>query len=400
MRNNGKKMFPGKTKSNIFFIENKNKTNINPNKYVNVNNKNNNKKTNDIYQKENNPNLNSRNINNNTNKQLKSNTSINDNRKRKMSLEIFNFNRLKYNNNLNLSQDDKNNRRKVLYTERSVDSLRPRRILGNFSTREYILNRNNIWNRSQTIDNQNNSITTKEETPLRRYSSFSKNEVQNYNKNHGHHHNHNNLKKENQKKLSKNYYNKFINKEILIGQNNKRPKNKNRKNNNIPPPKELTYIIKKINQDDRLIDINEIKKNFSVNGINIISISGLSNSLVPINDDKVKIILNSNDINSKKFKNIEKYIKDKGLKFDEVNNNFHIKFTRGIYPNNSNWKDITYGGREKFEKSEISSRFEKEQKENRFHKQNILSKTNFYKDVKYKNNFEMKPRRYNSVEKK
>ena len=48
-----------------------------------------------------------------------------------------------------------------MYTERSVDSLRPRRILGNFSTREYILNRNNIWNRSQTIDNQNNSITSK-----------------------------------------------------------------------------------------------------------------------------------------------------------------------------------------------------------------------------------------------
>ena len=91
-------------------------------------------------------------------------------------------------------------------------------------------------------------------------------------------------------------------------------------------------------------------------------------------------------------------MKNKGKKKKKKKKNYHIKFTRGIYPNKSNWKDITYGGREKFEKTEMSSKFQKDQKENKFHKKNLLSKTNFY-NVKYKNNFEIKPKRYNSVEK-
>ena len=87
------------------------------------------------------------------------------------------------------------------------------------------------------------------------------------------------------------------------------------------------------------------------------------------------------------------------LEFNEVKNNYNIKFTRGIYPNKSNWKDITYGGREKFEKAEISSKFQNDKNKGKFHKKHILSKTNFYEDVKYKNNSEIRKKRNKSVEK-
>ena len=396
MRSHGKKMFPGKNDSNIFFLENSNGTNINQYEYININNKYNNNRTNNIFHNENNPNINNRNINNIENTKQKSKMTINDNRKRNMSTEIFNPNKLANNKNINLSKENQiNNRRKVLYTEKSVDCLRPRRFLGDFSARNYLLNKKNIWDKSQTIDNQNNPITEREKRPLRRFSSFSQSEVEYNNKNDDKNY------KINKKILSDKFYNKFINKSILIEQNTNMPKNRNRKNNknNISSPKEQTYVIKKINPDNNLIDINEVKQNFSKNGINIISIEGTSNLLVPLNNDSVKIILNSNDINSKKFKNVEKYIKNKGLKLDEVKKNFHIKFTRGIYPNKANWENITYGGREKFEKSEFSSRFEKEQKKNGFHKKNILEKTILYRDLKYKNNFEIKPKRYNTIEK-
>ena len=403
MKGNGKKMFPGKNESNIFFVDKEKKINVNlnPNNYINKNNNTNINKTNI----ENYSNLKNRNSNkkHNINQNKLLNYTINENRTRHMSIEIFKPNSLKKNKNSNLPKENQNNKRKVLYTERSVDFLRPRRVLGNFSTRNYILNKNNIWDKNLSLDNNiNNLLTSRESKPLKKYSSFSQNETENEK---------NKTKKINPKlSISTNdhYYNKFINKPNLNGQNknNKNQKiinlQKNKKsniiNNNNIAPKEQEYIIKKENPDNNLIDIKELKKKFSENGVNIISISGLSSSLVPINNDTVKIIVNSNDIKSKKFNNIEKYMKNKGLEFNEVKKNYHIKFTRGIYPNKSNWKDITYGGREKFEKIEMSSKFQKDQKEKKFHKKNLLSKNNFY-DVKYKNNFEIKPKRYNSVEK-
>ena len=402
MKGNGKKIFPGKNESNIFFVDKEKKANasLNPNKYINKNNNiNNNKNSIESYSNAKNRNSNNK---NNTNKNTMHNYTINENRKRHMSIETFKPNNLKKNRNPILpTENQNNNRRKVLYTERSVDCLKPRRILGNFCTRNYILNKNNIWDKNQSLDNNiNNSLTSRETKPIKKYSSFSQNEIKRENEK-------NNTQTMNPKlKTSTNdYYNKFINKPNLNGKNKNQKianfhKNKKSKinNNNIPPPKEQAYIIKKENPDDNLIDIKELKKKFSENGVNIISISGLSSSLVPIKNDSVKVVVNSNDIKSKKFNNVEKYLKNKGLEFNEVKKNYHIKFTRGIYPNKSNWGDITYGGREKFEKTEMSSKFLKDQKQNKFHKKNLLSKTNFY-NVKYKNNFEIKPKRYNSVEK-
>jgi hypothetical protein len=397
MRNYGKKMFPGKNNSNIFFVDNTSKTNINQNNYINQNNKYKNNRSNNIFHNENNPNLINRNINNNQDVKQKYKVSINDNRKRHMSMEIINPINLENNINKISQKESQINRRKVLYTERSVDCLKPRRVLGDFSARDYLLNKNNAWDKSLTLDGQYNPITEREKRPFRRFSSFSQNEVEHCIKNT------NNNKEENKKILSDKFYNKFINKPILIEQNKNMPKNRNRKNNInkiiSPPPKEQAYVIKKLNPDNNLIDINEIRKNFSKNGINLISIEGLSNLLVPTNNDSVKIILNSNDVGTNKFHKVEKYIQNKGLKMNEIKNNYHIKFTRGIYPNKAMWKDVTYGGREKFEKLEISSKYEKEQKKNGFHKKNILEKTLLYRDLKYKNNFEIKPKKYNSVEK-
>ena len=388
MKSNGKKMFPGKNDSNIFFVEKKKNSNINPNKYVNKSHNPNNDNNNKFVNK-NIPNLNKKNINSNIKMQTKSNNSIKDNRNRNNSLETYNSNSNKLkNNNSKLVKDSQINKRKFLYTERSVDCLRKKRVLGSFSTRNYLLNKNDIWKKHKSMDNTKNS---RDYRPLNTFSSFSRNEIDN-----------DSFSKINRKMPSNNYYNKFINKSSL--EDNKKLSNKqiikNRKNNNNPPPKEQTFIIKKIKPDNNLIDIKDLRKNFLENGINIISLTGLSCSLDPIDNDSAKIILNSKDINSNKFKKIEKYIKNKGLKFNEVKKSYNIKYTSGIYPKKSGWNDVTYGGREKFEKSEISSRFQKEQSEGKFHKKNLLSKTNFYKDIKYKNNFEIKPKRYNSVEKK
>ena len=109
--------------------------------------------------------------------------------------------------------------------------------------------------------------------------------------------------------------------------------------------------------------------------------------------------MSSADISSNKFKNVERYIKKKGLEFNEIKKNHHIKYSKGIYPNKYKWSDVTYGGRENEEKKELSSRYSKNEKEKKFFKKNGISKNNFYKDVKYKNNIVVKPRRYRTVEK-
>lgn len=376
MKGNGKKMFPGKNNSNIFFVENKNNSKINPNKFINKNHK----PIKDI-----NNNI----ISNKNNIIINSNDLIKNNRNRNKSSEVYNSNKLKKMNNTISANNNYINRRKVLYTERSVDCLKKKRVLGNFSATTYLLNKNDIWktHNRNSIDNIHNSTRYK---PLKTFSSFSQKEIED-----------DFSPKTNRKKSSKIYYNKFINKQSLI--DNKKLSNrqiiKNRKNNNIPPPKEQTFIIKKTKLDNNLIDIKDLKKKCLENGINVISLTGLSTSLEPIDNDSVKLILNSKDINSNKFNEIEKYIQKKGLKLNEVKNNYHIKYTRGIYPNKAHWDDLTYGGREKFEKSEISSKFQKAQSKGKFHKKNILSKTNFYKDVKYKNNSEIKPIKNKSVEK-
>ena len=412
MRSNGKKMFPDKNRSNIFFIDNNIKTNVNPNKYVNINNpvnnyagKYNNNNAKASYISRNNQNIN--NNNNLRNDLLSNGVSIAGKRKlkRHRSLEILKSNNLK-NKNLTINYDDNNNnkqfnRKKVLYTQKSVDYLRPRRKLGAFSARDYILNKSNIWNgdgKSKTnLNSLNNSLeyqpeefkrmNNEEYKPLNtisNFSNFSLDKITNNNYN-----NVGKIKKKKPKEPTDSYYNKFVNKKFHKKKNQKSKKT---------PPKEKTFIIKKVKQDDSLIDTYDLKKNFSKNGINIISISGLSNSLVPVNKDAVKIRLNSKDIKSKKFKKIEELIKDKGLKLDEIKPNYNIKFTEGIFADNMKWNDLTYGGREKFEVAKIREKFDKERKGNAFRKKQLISK-NCYSNYKYKNNCEIKPRRYKSAEK-
>ena len=201
MKSNGKKMFPGKNDSNIFFVEKKKNQNINPNKYVNKNH-NPNIDNNNKFVNKNIPNLNKKNINSNIKMQTKSNNSIKDNRNRNNSLETYNSNSNKLkNNNSKLVKDNQINKRKFLYTERSVDCLRKKRVLGSFSTRNYLLNKNDIWKKHKSMDNSKNS---RDYRPLNTFSSFSRNEIDN-----------DSFSKTNRKMPSNNYYNKFINKSSL-----------------------------------------------------------------------------------------------------------------------------------------------------------------------------------------
>lgn len=373
MKGSGKKKFPEKYLSNIFFIDNSNKAYKNPNIYVNKNIFNNEKNNKNIL-----------------NEDRKYQNSIYESRKKNKSQEIFHTININDNNNSVFQNNNGINRRKVLYSQKTVDHLRPKRILGNFSTRNYILNKDRIWEKNHTKENEKDNyfFTSREYIPLNTISAFS---LEKRNK----------IKNKNQKRAinKNNYYNKFVNKSKLNGSKIiKVDKNKTRNKKIFIAPKEQVFIIKKVIPDNKLIDINEIKKKFSENGVNLISISGLSNTLIPINNDELKIKINLNDVNTNKFNKIERFIKKKGLKINEVKKDYHIKYTRGIYPNKSDWKDITYGGREKFEKLEISNKFQKDHKDNKFLKKNIISKINFYQNFQYKNNFEIRPKRYKSVE--
>ena len=111
----------------------------------------------------------------------------------------------------------------------------------------------------------------------------------------------------------------------------------------------------------------------------------MSSSLVPINNDSAKLIVNSNEVNGHKLHKIERILKSKGLKLNELKNNFNKKYSKGIFPAKSKWNDGRYGGRENSEKLELSMEYKKKRDENKFHKKNILSKNNFV-DITYKNN--------------
>ena len=137
--------------------------------------------------------------------------------------------------------------------------------------------------------------------------------------------------------------------------------------------------------DDNVIDINSLKKNLIGSGINFVSLTGVSSSLDPINRDSVRLIINSNDFDKSKLNRIEKVLKNKGLKLNEIKNNYNKKYSRGIFPAKSKWNDGKYGGREAKEKLQLSMEFQKKEKQNKFHKKNLISKNNFY-DITYKNN--------------
>ena len=185
-----------------------------------------------------------------------------------------------------------------------------------------------------------------------------------------------------------NYYNKFINKSDKLNESNKKiiRTAKTERNNNYKysEPKEEIFIIKKEKLDNEIIDINSLKKSILGNGINIVSLTGISSSLVPINKDSVKLIINSKDIDKNKLHKIERILKNKGLKLNEQKNNFNKKYSGGIFPAKSKWNDGKYGGRENKEKFVLSMEFKKNTKENKFHKNSNFSKNNSF-DFKYKN---------------
>ena len=81
---------------------------------------------------------------------------------------------------------------------------------------------------------------------------------------------------------------------------------------------------------------------------------------------------------------IGRILKSKGLKFNELKNNYNKKFGKGIFPAKSKW-DGKFGGRESNEKLKLSLEFQKNKKENKFMKKSVISKQHFY-DITYKNN--------------
>ena len=187
-----------------------------------------------------------------------------------------------------------------------------------------------------------------------------------------------------------NYYNKFINKNKALN-DKKENINKNlnlnlksAKTHRYQEPKEEIFIIEKEKLDNNVIDINSLKKNILGKGISIVSLTGISSSLDPINKDSVKLILNSNDVDKTKLDKIGRILKSKGLKFNELKNNYNKKFGKGIFPAKSKW-DGKFGGRESNEKLKLSLEFQKNKKENKFMKKSVISKQHFY-DITYKNN--------------
>ena len=187
-----------------------------------------------------------------------------------------------------------------------------------------------------------------------------------------------------------NYYNKFINKNKALN-DKKENINKNlnlnlksARTHRYQEPKEEIFIIEKEKLDNNVIDINSLKKNILGKGISIVSLTGISSSLDPINKDSVKLILNSNDVDKTKLDKIGRILKSKGLKFNELKNNYNKKFGKGIFAAKSKW-DGKFGGRENNEKLKLSLEFQKNKKENKFMKKSVISKQHFY-DITYKNN--------------
>ena len=383
MKNHGKKMFPGVNKSNIFFLDNQ-KSKKKFDKFVNKNNNiNNTEKKTSNYKK----------INTN-NSEMKSNNKL---PMKKRVLKKFNSTTLKKSDISPFSNENNIVKKRQLITHKSMDYLNTKKDSISLTEPNSSLtmtskktnnklksidlnkiklikhrklgsnNRLNISfnsNKSKSKEQKRNSIST--------FSSFTQRKnpkKQSYN----------DISSKSNIIQSKNFYKKFVNKN-----NNNKEKEITKKKRYIMP-KEETYIIKKEKLDNHIIDINSLKKNLITSGINIISLTGLSSSLVPINNDSVKLILNANEVKSEQLYKIQKILKNEGLKLNEMKNNYNKKFSKGIFPAKSRWNDGKYGGRENLEKMELSKEFKKKNDENKFHKKNILSKNNFV-DYKYKNN--------------
>jgi len=378
MKSHGKKMFPGVNKSNIFFLDNQ-KSKKNFDKYVNKNNSiNNTEKKNSTFKR----------INTNNN-EIKSSTNTKL-PMRKRVLKKYNSTTLKKGDINPFSNKPNAIKKRQLITHKSMDYLNIKKDSISLTEPNSILttrksnNLNKIdLNKIKTIkprklgaNKLNTSFNSVSNTSKeKRYSTST---FSSY------------IQRKSKPIIDKNnistkiqpkkFYKKFVNKNNAL---NKGKEKENKKR--FLMPKEETFIIRKEKLDNNIIDINLLKKNLISSGINIISLTGMSSSLVPINNDSAKLILNSNEVNGHKLHKIERILKSKGLKLNELKNNFNKKYSKGIFPAKSKWNDGRYGGRENSEKLELSMEYKKKRDENKFHKKNILSKNNFV-DITYKNN--------------
>ena len=378
MKKHGKKMFPGINASNIFFLENQKNIKKNLNKYVNKTNINSEKK----------------NQNNQSIKETRINKDINRTKIPTKKRVLKKFNSMTLNKRDNNPFSNKNNtiKKKQLVNHRSVDNLNMKNNFKDISLTEHDFTQSNLNNNLRSVDlnkikvkhrilgrnKLNTSFNSKEshKVPVNKFSSLTQRN--------------NNESEKNGNIQAKHFYNKFINKNLNKKDNNniknlRQKTNQNIKNIKNQALKEEVFLIKKDKMDNNIIDINGLKKNLIESGINIVSLTGVSSSLDPINNDSVKLIINSIDLDKSKLTRIEKILKNKGLKLNEIKNNYNKKFSRGIFPAKSKWNDDRYGGRETREKKELSIGFQKKRKENQVHKKNLMSKQLFY-DITYKNN--------------
>ena len=378
MKSHGKKIFPGSNSSNIFFIDNPKNNKLDLNKYIN-------KPHNNINSKQN--------INNKT---IKDNSFNNQNSKmpiKKRVLKKYNSTTLKKGDINPFSKQNEIIKKRQLVSHRSVDYFNTKKTSAKrISLTEPNLNDVSISKELKQNDqnkikvkhrilgsNKSNSsfnCKTSRESSQRTFTTLTQR-----------------AKKEpmtSRKIGMDNYYNKFINKNKALNEK-KENINKNlnlnlksARTHRYQEPKEEIFIIEKEKLDNNVIDINSLKKNILGKGISIVSLTGISSSLDPINKDSVKLILNSNDVDKTKLDKIGRILKSKGLKFNELKNNYNKKFGKGIFPAKSKW-DGKFGGRESNEKLKLSLEFQKNKKENKFMKKSVISKQHFY-DITYKNN--------------
>ena len=378
MKSHGKKIFPGSNSSNIFFIDNPKNNKLDLNKYIN-------KPHNNINSKQN--------INNKT---IKDNSFNNQNSKmpiKKRVLKKYNSTTLKKGDINPFSKQNEIIKKRQLVSHRSVDYFNTKKTsakrisLTEPNLKDVSISKELKQNDQNKIkvkhrilgSNKSNSsfnCKTSRESSQRTFTTLTQR-----------------AKKEpmtSRKIGMDNYYNKFINKNKALNEK-KENINKNlnlnlksARTHRYKEPKEEIFIIEKEKQDNNVIDINSLKKNILGKGISIVSLTGISSSLDPINKDSVKLILNSNDVDKTKLDKIGRILKSKGLKFNELKNNYNKKFGKGIFPAKSKW-DGKFGGRESNEKLKLSLEFQKNKKENKFMKKSVISKQHFY-DITYKNN--------------
>ena len=171
------------------------------------------------------------------------------------------------------------------------------------------------------------------------------------------------------------YYNKFINKPN--GKINTKTKLNLNQNN------QITYELIKINNDNKIIDIQDLKKKFCRNGLNIYKINNCSSNLTPINKDKISFKINEQDTKNGKFIQIKNNLKRNGFEIKEKKINYNKSFTQETFPAKYEWTCQNFGRRDK------NLSFERNTKFNNMIKKGVKKNQSFTKsnlvNLKYKN---------------